>query len=84
MVDKEIFIHSKITIIIKIKLARSEDDDELDLPGADELDRAIAEHQELQEEQNQEDEEETKTDIERAQEYFESYSRNNKRRGKHF
>lgn len=73
-----------VLIIIKIKLARSEDDDELDLPGADELDRAIAEHQELQEEQNQEDEEETKTDIERAQEYFESYSRNNKRRGKHF
>lgn len=73
-----------VLIIIKIKLARSEDDDELDLPGADELDKAIAEHQELQEEQNQEEEQEPKTDIERAQEYFESYSRNNKRRGKHF
>lgn len=88
-----------VATIIKIKLANREDDD-FDLPGAEELDRALAEHQELAEEdddmqqlyaqekavsQNDTDanfeEERPKTDIEKAQEYFESYS---KRRGKHF
>ncbi len=88
-----------VATIIKIKLANREDDD-FDLPGAEELDRALAEHQELAEEDDdmqqsytQEkavshtytddnfEEERPKTDIEKAQEYFESYS---KRRGKHF
>ena len=72
-----------ILIIVKIRLARKEDDD-LDLPGADELDRALTEHQELTENEEmaaREREEKSKTDIEKAQEYFEQYS---KRRGKHF
>ena len=91
-----------VAIIIKIKLAKKEDED-LDLPGAEELDRALAEHQELADEtesQNEEfietsendnqyndyytnsvEQEKPKSDIERAQEYFESYT---KRKGKHF
>lgn len=92
-----------VAIIIKIKLAKKEDDD-LDLPGADELDRALAEHQELTDEVENEaqneieqnnnygtqyedyntssmQEEKPKSDIEKAQEYFEAYT---KRRGKHF
>lgn len=72
-----------ILIIVKIRLAKREDDD-LDLPGADELDRALTEHQELAENEEmeaREKEEKSKTDIEKAQEYFEQYS---KRRGKHF
>ena len=72
-----------ILIIVKIRLAKREDDD-LDLPGADELDRALTEHQELTENEEmeaREQEEKSKTDIEKAQEYFEQYS---KRRGKHF
>lgn len=72
-----------VLIIVKIRLARKEDDD-LDLPGADELDRALTEHQELTENEEmeaREQEEKSKTDIEKAQEYFEQYS---KRRGKHF
>ena len=72
-----------ILIIVKIRLAKKEDDD-LDLPGADELDRALTEHQELAEDEEikeKEEEEKSKTDIEKAQEYFEQYS---KRRGKHF
>ena len=90
-----------VAIIIKVKLAKKEDED-LDLPGAEELDRALAEHQELSDETEMEndvaeytesnnqyddyhinnvEEEKTKSDIEKAQEYFESYS---KRRGKHF
>ena len=79
-------------VVMKIKLARNEEDD-LDLPGAEELDKALAEHQELAEDiiaqsQNQQEElveneqdDDTKSDIEKAQEYFELYS---KRRGKHF
>lgn len=72
-----------VLIIVKIRLARKEDDD-LDLPGADELDRALTEHQELTENEEIEtrkQEEKSKTDIEKAQEYFEQYS---KRKGKHF
>lgn len=91
-----------IAIIIKIKLARKDDED-LDLPGAEELDRALAEHQELTDETESQDEEfietsennnqynayytnnvgqeKPKSDIEKAQEYFESYTR---RKGKHF
>lgn len=92
-----------VAIIIKVKLARKEDED-LDLPGADELDRALAEHQELTDEAENEtqneinqtnnyrtvydnyetsdiQEEKPKTDIEKAQEYFEAYT---KRKGKHF
>ena len=72
-----------ILIIVKIRLAKREDDD-FDLPGADELDRALTEHQELTEYgeiEVKEQEEKSKTDIEKAQEYFEQYS---KRRGKHF
>ena len=80
-----------VAIVVKVRLARQEDDDDLDLPGGDELDRALAEHQELTEDIEEEDtrvqetteiqEDETKTDAEKAQEYFESYS---KRKGKHF
>ena len=90
-----------VAIIIKVKLAKKEDED-LDLPGAEELDRALAEHQELSDETEMEndvaeytesnnqyddyhinnvEEEKTKSDIEKAQEYFESYT---KRKGKHF
>ena len=92
-----------VAIIIKIRLAKKEDDD-MDLPGADELDRALAEHQELADEAENEiqdeieqnnnyktgynnydannmQEEKIKSDIEKAQEYFEAYT---KRRGKHF
>ena len=88
-----------IAIIIKVKLSKKEDED-LDLPGTDELDRALAEHQELNEETENEttmeadseyrqyndynitnEEEKPKSDIEKAQEYFESYT---KRKGKHF
>ena len=75
---------------MKIRLARQEEDD-FDLPGAEELDKALIEHQELTEEteitQNNSEqilevsEEEEMTDIEKAQEYFETYS---KRKGKHF
>lgn len=74
-----------IAIVVKVRLARLEEDDDLDLPGGDELDRALAEHQELAEDVDMEDtekqEDETKSDAEKAQEYFETYS---KRRGKHF
>lgn len=93
-----------VAIIIKIRLSRQEDDD-LDLPGAEELDRALSEHQELAEGNEEKNEykikqkepnlveelyeskaqEENisnkKSDIEMAQEYFETYS---KRKGKHF
>lgn len=85
-----------IAIIIKIRLSREEDDD-LDLPGAEALDRALLEHQELAEEKNakkeknmveelyenrtQEKISNERSDIEMAQEYFETYS---KRKGKHF
>lgn len=85
-----------VAIIIKIKLSRRKDED-LDLPGAEELDKALAEHQELSdeteeintnvnnynqyEEYSNEEQEKPKSDIEKAQEYFESYT---KRRGKHF
>lgn len=105
-------------VVMKIRLSKDEEyDDEMDLPGGDELDRALAEHQELTEEENYEeemqyeDEEysednyiadiarkksqesyhniqstlntdvEEKADIEKAQEYFEEYS---KRKGRHF
>lgn len=89
-----------ILIIVKVKKAREEDDD-LDLPGAEELDRALTEHQELNEDVEEEKprrkssnfiediyssnmnrkSEEEKSDIEKAQEYFEEHSR---RRGRHF
>lgn len=72
-----------ILIIVKIRLAKREDDD-LDLPGADELDRALTEHQELTENEEIEtikQEEKSNADIEKPQEYFEKYS---KRKGKHF
>lgn len=36
-----------VAVIIKIRLSRYGEDDEMDFPGADELDRALAEHQEL-------------------------------------
>lgn len=98
-----------VAIIMKIKLAKEDDfDEDIDLPGGEELDKALAEHQELAEEdetnyieaiankrqsdqtmtakddvENVEEtpEVEEKSDIEKAQEYFEEYS---KRRGKHF
>lgn len=80
-----------VAVVMKIKLARNEEED-LDLPGAEELDKALAEHQELAEDttdqiqqeevvENEQEDDDTKSDIEKAQEYFESYS---KRRGKHF
>lgn len=72
-----------ILIIVKIRLAKREDDD-LDLPGADELDRALTEHQELTENEEIEtikQEEKSNADIEKTQEYSEKYS---KRKGKHF
>ena len=72
-----------ILIIVKIRLAKREEDD-LDLPGADELDRALTEHQELTENEEIEtikQEEKSNADIEKPQEYFEKYS---KRKGKHF
>ena len=76
-------------IIIKIKISR-DIDEEIEFPGGEELDKALTEHQELEEEEDsqndqsesdEEENEETKSDIEMAQEYFESYS---KRKGKHF
>lgn len=98
-----------VATIMKIKLAKEDDfDEDIDLPGGEELDKALAEHQELAEEdetnyieaiankrqsdqtmtakddvENVEEtpEVEEKSDIEKAQEYFEEYS---KRRGKHF
>lgn len=72
-----------ILIIVKIRLAKREEED-LDLPGADELDRALTEHQELAENEEIEtikQEEKSNADIEKPQEYFEKYS---KRKGKHF
>ena len=73
-----------IAIIIKIKMKKDEEE-LLGLPGAEELDKAMAEHQELTEEETEQQknlhDEEEKSDIEKAQEYFEEYSR---RRGKHF
>ena len=46
-----------IAIILKIKISNEEQEDKrLDLPGADELDKAIAEHQELSESPNEEQE----------------------------
>lgn len=75
-----------VAIVIKVRLARREDDD-MDLPGGEELDRALSEHQEIEDEVSEaendvsEIEENVKSDAEIAQEYFESYS---KRRGKHF
>lgn len=75
-----------VAIVIKIRLARRDDDD-MDLPGGEELDRALSEHQEIEDEVSEaekdvsETEENVKSDAEIAQEYFESYS---KRRGKHF
>ncbi len=36
-------------IIYKIRLSRNDEDDEIEFPGADELDKALAEHQELAE-----------------------------------
>lgn len=93
-----------VAIIIKIRLSRQEDDD-IDLPGAEELDRALSEHQELAEgiegireykikkkepnlveelyesKAQEENISNKKSDIEMAQEYFETYS---KRKGKHF
>ena len=38
-----------VAIILKVKISKEKKEDEIDLPGADELDRAIAEHQELSE-----------------------------------
>lgn len=75
-----------VAIVIKVRLSRIDDDD-MDLPGGEELDRALSEHQEIEDELYEvEDEvsnveEETKSDAEIAQEYFETYS---KRKGKHF
>ena len=85
-----------VAIIIKIRLSRKEDED-LDLPGAEELDRALIEHQELAEDtevkkerslveelyenRKQEKFSNESSEIEMAQEYFENYS---KRKGKHF
>lgn len=69
-----------VAIVLKIRIAREDDEEDLDLPGGDELDRALAEHQELTEDTEIQEEEE-KTDAEKAQEYFEAYS---KRKGKHF
>ena len=75
-----------VAIVIKVRLARRDDDD-MDLPGGEELDRALLEHQEIEDEVSEaeedasEIEENVKSDAEIAQEYFESYS---KRRGKHF
>ena len=36
-----------IAIILKIRLSKKDDEEEIDFPGADELDKALAEHQEL-------------------------------------
>lgn len=75
-----------VAIVIKVRLARREDDD-MDLPGGEELDRALSEHQEIEDEVSEAENdvseigENVKSDAEIAQEYFESYS---KRRGKHF
>ena len=75
-----------VAIVIKVRLSRRDDDD-MDLPGGEELDRALSEHQEIEDEVSEaekdisETEENVKSDAEIAQEYFESYS---KRRGKHF
>lgn len=63
-----------ILIIRKIKFSKKDYDD-LDLPGAEELDRALTEHQEMTKHNDE------KSDIEKAQEYFEEYSR---RKGRHF
>lgn len=90
-----------IFIIIKVRKAKEMEED-LDLPGAEELDRALIEHQELNEDTEEEKprrikssnfiediyssniekkSEMEKSDIEKAQEYFEEQSR---RRGRHF
>lgn len=88
-----------VAIVIKVRMSRADEED-FDLPGSEELDRAWTEHQELTEddelqdnedleaylkEQEQAnvtlDENDEKSDIEKAQEYFEEYS---KRKGKHF
>ncbi len=68
-----------VAIVIKIRLARRVDED-MDLPGGEELDRALSEHQEIEDEVSGA-EEDIKSDAEIAQEYFETYS---KRKGKHF
>ena len=39
-------------IIAKVKLAKRDVDEELEFPGADELDKAMAEHQELSDEES--------------------------------
>lgn len=36
-----------VAIILKIKLSKKDDEEEIEFPGADELDKALAEHQEL-------------------------------------
>ena len=73
-----------VLIIIKIRTSRNDFEEDLDLPGAEELDRALIEHQELTENEEIEEieqEEKSKNDLEESQEYFEQYS---KRKGKHF
>ena len=60
-----------VLVIIKIRISKKEEDDEFDLPGADELDRALIEHQEL----NGEDEEKS---------IREEFYRPANKKGKHF
>lgn len=86
-----------IAIILKIKIAKEKKDDEdFDLPGGDELDKALAEHQELestddyylQSEFDQEydfGENNYIEDIAKNKDYKDDiYDNNIKRKGKHF
>ena len=71
-----------IAIILKVKISREKKNDEdFDLPGGDELDKALAEHQELE---NTEDFEETR--IFKNVDYKDDDLDNTdfKRKGKHF
>lgn len=71
-----------VAIILKIKLLKDDDDEDIEFPGADELDRAIAEHQELFEDDSYTNDEENseatyEDNSESTDDYEYSYDKSN-------
>ena len=83
-----------VAIIFKVRLSRMDEDDDIDFPGVEELDKALTEHQELtnfdnsieNNDDNEDDDNKTSETREKVRKLFDNddYASTSKKKGKHF
>ena len=74
-----------VAIIFKVRLSRMDEDDDIDFPGVEELDKALTEHQELTNFDNSSENNDDNEDDE-VRKLFDNddYASTSKKKGKHF